>query len=245
MSTSLLAVLKSIVLPPGGLVTALLFAALLWRWWPRTAIALAIAVSLAFIALCTPRVSLWLSAPIERIAPAPASDWRGAQAIVVLGGGRASALPGRSRERVNLDTFARVAEAARISRHTRLPILVTGGRPGGERRSEAQLMNDALIETFGMPSRWLENHSHNTRENALYSALILREHKVRKVILVTSAFHMARAERNFERLGFEVVPAPVSFSSAPPGLRGWLPSSLGLAQSQRALHEYLGWIAGR
>jgi uncharacterized SAM-binding protein YcdF (DUF218 family) len=67
------------------------------------------------------------------------------------------------------------------------------------------------------------------------------------VVLVTSAFHMARAQRLFERQGLKVVPFPVDFQAtgtwagqplADP-LR-YLPAAAGLDSSSRALREWLG-----
>ncbi|WP_025733826.1 YdcF family protein [Carnimonas nigrificans] len=243
-TTTLLAVFKALIFPPGGVIVGLAMATLIARGWPRVGITLAVMIGAAFLILCIPRVSLWLSAPIERITPAAPAQWSNAGAIVVLGGGRAAA-SSRSPERINLDSFARVAEAARIARITHLPILLTGGAPGGERASEAQLMAQALSDSFAQQPRWLENDSRNTAENACYSAAILKERGIETVVLVTTAFHMARAQRDFERAGIKVIAAPTGFSSAPPGLLGWLPSTLGLAQSQRALHEAVGWLAGR
>lgn len=248
-STTLLAVLKAVIFPPGGLISALLVAWLVSRWLPRTGLGIAIAACLSFVLLCLPSVSLLLSAPVERVAPAASSSYTQAGAIVVLGGGRAvvtnPSINGGQSDRVNLDTLGRVAEGARIARLSNLPLLMTGGHPGGEARSEAALMEDSLNTNFHLKARWLEGESRNTRENAIYSAAILRQHRIDTIILVTTAFHMARAQRDFERQGLKVIPAPIGFSSGPGGLLNWLPSTLGLAQSQRALHEMVGWLAGR
>ncbi|MGJ8517376.1 YdcF family protein [Carnimonas bestiolae] len=243
-STTLLSLLKALLFPPGGVVVGLVIAALIARGWPRVGAALAVVIGVVFLLLCIPRVSLWLSAPIERVSAAAPAQWNRAGAIVVLGGGRAAA-SSKEPERLNLDSFARVAEAARIARATKLPLLLTGGAPGGERRSEAQLMAQALDQSFAQQPRWLENDSRNTAENARYSATILKENGIDTVVLVTTAFHMARAQRDFERAGIHVIAAPTGFSSTPPGVLGWLPSTLGLAQSQRALHEAIGWLVGR
>ena len=74
----------------------------------------------------------------------------------------------------------------------------------------------------------------------------------RRVLLVTSAFHMRRAQRLFERQGMAVEPFPVDFQA-----RGswagslwmdplqWLPTASGLDGSSRALRELLGRIVYR
>ena len=67
------------------------------------------------------------------------------------------------------------------------------------------------------------------------------------VLLVTSAFHMRRAQRLFERQGMQVLPFPVDFQArgrwAGPLWRDptqWLPSAKALDNSSLALRELLG-----
>ena len=73
----------------------------------------------------------------------------------------------------------------------------------------------------------------------------------KKVILVTSAFHMNRAKRVFEREGVSVLPYPVDFRSNKifsPSLRNplmWLPNSSSLNRSTIAIREIIGRIIYR
>ena len=66
---------------------------------------------------------------------------------------------------------------------------------------------------------------------------------VHRILLVTSAWHMRRAARDFERQGFTVIPAPADFRSldSGTGIGRWLPGAEALALSQVALKEYLGY----
>ncbi len=68
-----------------------------------------------------------------------------------------------------------------------------------------------------------------------------------RILLVTSAFHMRRAQRLFERQGLTVVPFPVDFKAS--GIWAgqvwrdptmWLPSAGALDNSSNALRELLG-----
>ncbi|WP_341648475.1 YdcF family protein [Thauera humireducens] len=107
---------------------------------------------------------------------------------------------------------------ARLARTTGLPLLVSGGGIGNE-TAEAVLMKSALEEDFGLTVRWAEARSRDTRENALFSAQILREADVRHVLLVTHAMHMPRAQAAFESAGLIVTPAPTGWLAdhgAPP-----------------------------
>ena len=73
----------------------------------------------------------------------------------------------------------------------------------------------------------------------------------KKVILVTSAFHMNRAKRVFEREGISVLPYPVDFRSNKifsPSLSNplmWIPNSSSLGSSTSAIREIIGRIIYR
>ena len=73
-----------------------------------------------------------------------------------------------------------------------------------------------------------------------------------RILLVTSAFHMRRAQRLFERQGMQVLPFPVDFQErgrwAGPLWRDptqWLPSARALDDSSRALRELIGRLVYR
>ena len=73
----------------------------------------------------------------------------------------------------------------------------------------------------------------------------------KEVILVTSAFHMKRAKKVFEREGIVVLPYPVDFHSSKSissSLRNplkWVPSSSSLSRNSFAIREIIGRIIYR
>ena len=73
----------------------------------------------------------------------------------------------------------------------------------------------------------------------------------KEIILVTSAFHMKRAKKVFEREGMNVVPYPVDFRSSKSlssSLRNplkWIPSSTSLSRNSSAIREIIGRIIYR
>jgi uncharacterized SAM-binding protein YcdF (DUF218 family) len=117
---------------------------------------------------------------------------------------------------------------------------------------------------------WPETHGRYQKESALHrgipeSAILLtpsvrntaaeaeatrqfaHEHNWKRILLVTSAFHMPRAMLLFQGGPFEVIPVPVDYqtgsSNAPQGefsLDRYLPETDALNRSERAIHEYLG-----
>ncbi|WP_106478499.1 YdcF family protein [Phytohalomonas tamaricis] len=238
--------LKAFLLPPGCFLLALLVLMIVWNRIPRLARALSFAVVILFWAVATPPVASLLLTPIERVMPTPPSQWHEAQAIVILGGGRDyDALELGGRHRVNEYTLGRLSEGARIARKTGLPILVTGGKAPWERQSEAELMKRSLEEEFGLTPRWLEGDSRDTTENAEFTARILKKEGIDTILLVTNAWHMPRAVRNFEKTGLKVLPAPFGFTkNVSGGSTWWAPKADALERSYWALYEYLGWFAG-
>ena len=99
----------------------------------------------------------------------------------------------------------------------------------------------------GVPAEavWLEERSRNTRENALYTAEILKAQDIGPVLLVTSALHKPRALATFRAAGVKAIPAATDFEVMPRPrvLLDWLPDAEAFAASTRALKEYLGlWV---
>ncbi len=85
----------------------------------------------------------------------------------------------------------------------------------------------------------------NTAEEAVAARKLFSFAKEKKVILVTSAFHMRRAQYLFERAGFEVVPFRVDYqvdTISDLTILRFLPSAVALEQSEKALHEMIGWL---
>ena len=64
----------------------------------------------------------------------------------------------------------------------------------------------------------------------------------RKIILVTSAFHMPRAQALFQDAGLDVTPWPVDFRASANKVTpmDFIPSAGGLSGTSAALREFLG-----
>jgi uncharacterized SAM-binding protein YcdF (DUF218 family) len=188
-----------------------------------------------------------LVSPLESLtAPLVATRASEAQAIVVLAAGRLRHAPEYGGKNIpDYIALARLRYAARLHHESALPVLVSGGNRAldGDRASKASDMARVLQEDFLTPVRWIEGESENTAENATYSAAILKRHGVRKILLVTDAMHMPRAQMVFEWSGLEVLAAPTMFfkydqpSSA---LSSLVPSAEGLRRSYYATYEWIG-----
>ena len=166
-----------------------------------------------------------------------------ADAIVILGGGTYFHAPEYlGQDTVSDQTLPRLRYGARLHREKGTPILVTGGQPLGNEYSEAHLMRASLLQDFHVPVRWVEDASDNTLENARNSFQILQQ-TGKKIILVTHAWHMPRAAMVFRHVGFEVIEAPVMFTTRyQTDLLAFLPRAEALRDSKIFSHEIIGLI---
>lgn len=91
----------------------------------------------------------------------------------------------------------------------------------------------------------------NTLEEARETKKLINslKNKPKKIILVTSAFHMKRSKKVFEREGLSVYPFPVDFRSKGKWSgnnwkdpKKWLPNAKNLSDSSNALREIIGRI---
>jgi uncharacterized SAM-binding protein YcdF (DUF218 family) len=233
--------LAALVLPPTGpLLVALLGLALLRRR-PRWGRALAWLGVLSLLALSLPLVSHALLRAVDQSPPLDFARTQGAQAIVILGGGIRRAAPEYGGDTLGRLTLERVRYGAIVARRTMLPVLVSGGALYGG-SSEAELMQRALQDEFGVEARWTETRSRDTQSNAVQSAAILLPAGISRILLVAHGFDMPRATAEFAAAGLQVTPAPTAVSIASPSSTDpveWLPGVSALQGSYYALYELL------
>jgi uncharacterized SAM-binding protein YcdF (DUF218 family) len=89
---------------------------------------------------------------------------------------------------------------------------------------------------------WLEERSQSTYENAVFAAEILRARKIRRIALVTDAYHMLRADGCFRKQGLEVIPAPTGFREFNYEVSDFVPGWNAIRQSEQLLHEGIGLV---
>lgn len=167
-----------------------------------------------------------------------------ADGIVILGGGTYFFAPEYAgQDTISDATLVRLRYGAKLGRETGKPVLVTGGKPLGNSVSEAQQMRSSLEQDFKTPVRWVEDTSDNTFENARNSFQTLQKAGIKKIYLVTHAWHMPRAAEVFRRAGFEVVEAPTAFTTRyRVDLLAFLPNAESLVYSKIFVHEIIGLL---
>ncbi len=233
------AVLKVLVLPPGGPLLVALAGLLLWRGFPRAARVISAIGVLSLLALSLPLVASWLLRGLDSSPPLDVALARTARAIVILGGGTRRDAAEYGGDTLAQLTLERVRYGARVARETGLPVLVSGGSVHGG-VPEAILMRNALTDEFAVAVRWVEGASRTTRENAQLAARILRTDRIDRVVLVAHSFDIPRATAEFADEGIATIPAPTGIiADRALGLSDFLPSMAGLQGSYYALYEML------
>lgn len=182
-----------------------------------------------------------------------------ADAIVVLGGATKSKFP--PRPSVDLSEQGdRVLYGAQLYREGKAPIVIaSGGRidwRGGGAAESADMAE--ILKSLGVPDAAIlqDPTSLNTYQNAVNVRQIIKQQGISRILLVTSAMHMPRSLRIFQRLGIETIPAPTDFlvtqqelaepnSSAIAILLNIVPDADRLGMTTRAIKEYVGTVIYR
>ena len=184
--------------------------------------------------------------PLENRFPDPGLPDQ-VDGIIVLGGGQNMAVT-RTRGHITMNgSGERLIEAVALSR--RFPdvrIVFTGGNgPSGLTEADVARMT---FEALGLSSDRVvfEDRSANTYDNAVLTYQAMTPKPGETWLLVTSAWHMPRSMGVFRKAGWQVIPYPVDFRTAPSGSGLF---GVGLDGNLRgltlALHEYLGLLAYR
>ncbi len=197
-----------------------------------------------------PPVDWLLSRPLEIWYRQPFVPTEQADAIVVLAGSVDPPRHGRPYSLADKATTDRCRYAAWLHTHSHpVPVLACGGwAPAGQQPYSATMRQMLQQEGVSSSMIWTEERSRSTYENAAEGAAILRQHGIRRILLITGATDMLRAERCFRKQGLDVVPAPAAYRRFDPSLPEFLPSWKAAAQNEHTLHETLGlawyWVRG-
>ena len=234
--------LSSLVLPPTSLIALTVIGVFALRHSRALGLVLILGSQLLLLALSTPFVANLL---VRSLEPPPASidQLKRAHAIVVLGGGRNLGSPEWGGETVNEYTLRRARYGARLARETGLPLYVSGGKPTGGLVAEGTLMQELFAREFNQPVKWVEAVSETTRDQAQITARDLRPQQISRIVLVTDAVHMPRAQRAFELAGLEVIAAPTGYTAQRPFAPYQLvPGPTALRESHIALREWVSQL---
>jgi uncharacterized SAM-binding protein YcdF (DUF218 family) len=221
------------ILPPGLLVIAFAVLGLLTK--RKLAKFIAFSFALFVYLLSIEPIKDVLYKPLEEAYPVPSKPE--GDAIVILGGGTYNT--GILKE----DSTKRLLTGFVLHKQTDLPIILSGGASIGV-LPEAEVMKELLL-TLGVDKSKIHTdvNSKDTKENAQEVKKLCERLRCKKIILVTSAYHMKRAVLSFQKAGLEVVPYPTDFKrDMRYNLYSLLPKMGVFADSYKALREYLGLV---
>jgi len=202
------------------------------------------AICLLYVA-STPLVSQALLAQVEsgqeRLAPA---DVPKVDAVVVLSGGMGWVKTKRGFA-AEWATPGRFWGGIELFQAGNAPLLVfTGGKLPWQQAEETEgdvLKRYAVLTQIPADNILVTEGVENTEQEAIALKKLLQS-DAKKIILVTSALHMPRAQQSFKQAGFEVFPYPVNSSTRAEHINilSFLPMPGALSESTTAFRELFG-----
>lgn len=199
--------------------------------------------------------------PKVQIAQMSEADFAG---IIILGGAIEGGEITMDRGEISIGSAAeRVTKAFEfIRKYPDLPFIFSGfsGRISPVRMSEADAFKQLVAEQ-GLPDKkaHYENQSRNTYENAVLMKPMILELGAKNVndsdvtpkpwLLITSASHMYRSVKIFQKQGIAVFPVPVDYQTGNRLHWGSFDLMRGTKQWNNLLHETMSllayWITGK
>ena len=124
-------------------------------------------------------------------------------------------------------------------------IFTRGKMPWSNSMPEGEVLRKSAID-FGIPPDkiLLTSVVSNTAEEAVAVKTLMDSEGIKSILLVTSSFHMPRAELLFRQQGIDLETFPVDFTALghPTNWLDFLPSAGGLNRTSQGIREYLGRV---
>ena len=231
------------LLPVGLTAVLLLWALVRQKWWP-------VVVALVLLYFSSTHFgSHWLLGRLEaQYAPVAVDDAGPADAIVVLGGiFGGPRFPEGFVPNVG-EAGERLEAGIQLLRRNRADWLVfTGGRIPWEGREVVEGEDSRRVAlSRGVPAERIlvTREVGNTWDEARAVADLMKQRGWKRVLLVTSVWHLPRSARLFRAAGVAFTPFPVDYridAKRPLTLLGFLPNATALLETETALREYYGY----
>jgi uncharacterized SAM-binding protein YcdF (DUF218 family) len=176
--------------------------------------------------------------------PSKISDVETADAIVVLSGMLRQIKVGNSIKYEFNEKVDRIIAGIDLFKDKKAPIIIlTRGRlPWSVGKPEGEYLKDFAMQ-YGIPSEkiLLTESSQNTEQEAESIQKLFYKDNF-KIILVTSAFHMSRAQKLFEKKNINVIPFPVDYINSEKEftIMDLIPSVYALTDTSIFIREIIG-----
>jgi len=238
-------VVTSLVTPPGIIVVLLVLSILLFK--KRLGICVITLAVILYLVSIEPVKDLLLR-PLEYAHKIPSQEEiKKCDAYVILGGGIHYYAPEFGDTGIlNGESFPRVFAAFRLYQLYPKPIIPTGGKTY-QQESESEITRKILL-SFGVKREHIllisPGRDADTYENAEYAKYLSSHSKIRKPLLITSAFHMKRAVMIFNKFFQDITPFPTGYKTSRMEYKyhSFLPTASNLYAVALAIKEYMGIV---
>lgn len=233
---------------PGDLLLLLLIVGILLAWtrrYRRAGMAMTTVVAFIFLSIALLPIAAWVASPLENRFPRPPLP-RHVDGVIVLGGAidpETTALRGIPSLKADAERMTEFVRLAKLYPDARL--VFSGGDAAfrvDPARSEAAAAR-LFFRQQGLDMRRMtfESRSRDTYENILFSKALVKPRRGEVWLLAASAQDVPRCIGIFHKLGWPVIPMPVSYKSDV----ARVDFARNLDRLDSAMHEWLGLVAYR
>ncbi len=234
-----------IIFPPSIFIIVLFISLYFTNKSRRKTIAFIAADIFLIYSLSIEPVKNLILSPLEKYsAPINIKEKYDADYIVILGGGTIDPSPEEyGSGSLSPEPMKRAVYGAYLAGIFEIPVIYSGGKlfdsqAEGEADIALKIMKRFTSEKTVLLA---ENRSRTTYENAQF---IKNTYNPKKVILVTSAYHMKRSLYSFNAAGIPCIPAPTDFKidNSEYNITSFLPKTYEMDNIYKALKEYVGLL---
>jgi len=162
--------------------------------------------------------------------------------ILILGGGYVNDSNLSSLNQLSEAALGRLVQGVYLYRSFPNRKFICSGYSQSNQRTIAEVMaRNAIIMGINPKDTLMLPNSSSTWNEAI--DFKKRFGSAKQFFLVTSAIHMPRAMENFKRIGLKPIASPTNFlvkEDKDKNVYSWKPSSIKIAMTEKALHEYVG-----
>ncbi len=236
-------IITSLLMPQGLIIVLLLAVAIFMK--KRLRIFTVVLAALIYVLSIGPTAELFIRPLENAYEPASLGEVKTCDAYVVLGAGANENTPDmHGKGTLGAHSLPRIITAYRLYMVAQKPIILATGREF-DRKTEAEIARKLLL-SFGVPENRIitETESVDTYESAWNVKEIADKYQLKKIALITSAFHMKRSYMLFNKHFRQIVPYPTDYqiSRSGHGVLSFLPKASNLYLIDMAVKEYLGII---
>lgn len=203
-----------------------------------------VAITLGLGVLSTPAVSSKLALSLENVYQYPSENALANVDVVTVLSSGVSRDAGARHTELDDASHVRTTVGARTFLVASPRYFVTQGTLGGEEPDVMVRRMAELAIALGVPKEQvlLEARSPNTRAHPVELLQLEEISPEDGLAVVTSAWHLPRAMREFERYFDHVVPVPADYISRQldGSIKDWIPQVKGLEDSTKVIHEWVG-----